>query len=105
MMYNPICGKRLFYNKTIDNPRGAQMKTLNEVVVEKLLKYMDDKNLTQYKLAALSDVPFPTIKSIMQRRTKGIELKTIILLSKGLGITPSEFINSEDFLAENLNLE
>ena len=81
------------------------MKSLNDVVVEKLLKYMDEKNLTQYKLAMLSDIPFPTIKSIMQRRTKGIELKTIILISKGLGIKPAEFINSDDFLAENLDFE
>lgn len=81
------------------------MKTLNDVVVERLLKYMDERNLTQYKLAQISGVPFPTIKSIMQRRTKGISLKTIILIANGLGITPAEFINDESFFAENLDLE
>ena len=69
-----------------------KLKTLNDVVVERLLKYMDEKGISQYKLAQLSGVPFPTLKSIMQRRTKGISLKTIILLANGLGITPSEFI-------------
>lgn len=81
------------------------MKTLNEVVVEKLLKYMGEKDLTQYKLAQLSGLPFATVKSIMQRRTKGIDLKTIILLSHGLGIKPAEFINDDRFLAENLDLD
>lgn len=81
------------------------MKTLNDVVVEKLCKYMGEQDITQYKLAQLSGIPFPTIKSIMQRRTKGISLKTIILLAHGLGITPSEFINNDAFLSENLNLE
>lgn len=81
------------------------MKTINDVVVEKLCRYMDKQNLTQYKLAQLSGVPFPTIKSIMQRRTKGITLKTIIMLSDGLGIKPSEFIDDPAFLAENLRLE
>lgn len=81
------------------------MKTINDVVVERLLFYMSEKNLTQYKLAQLSGVPFPTIKSIMQRRTKGISLKTIIMLSDGLGISPSEFLNSESFLSENLDLD
>lgn len=81
------------------------MKTLNEVVVERLCKYMGENNLTQYKLAQLSGVPFPTIKSIMQRRTKGIALKTIIMLSNGLGISPSEFINDSSFLADNLILD
>ena len=81
------------------------MKNLNDVVVERLCKYLGEQNLTQYKLAQLSGIPFPTIKSIMQRRTKGISLKTIILLSNGLGISPSEFLNDETFLADNLDLE
>lgn len=81
------------------------MKTLNDAVVERLYKYMGEKNLTQYKLAQLSGIPFPTIKSIMQRRTNGISLKTIILLADGLGISPTEFIDDESFLAKNLDLE
>lgn len=81
------------------------MKTLNDAVVERLYKYMGEKNLTQYKLAQLSGIPFPTIKSIMQRRTNGISLKTIILLADGLGISSAEFIDDESFLAKNLDLE
>ena len=81
------------------------MKNLNDVVVERLCKYMGEQNLTQYKLAQLSNLPFPTIKSIMQRRTKGISLKTIILLSNGLGISPSEFLNDPSFQADNLDLD
>lgn len=81
------------------------MKTINDVVVERLCKFMGERNLTQYKLSQLSGIPFPTIKSIMQRRTKGITLKTIIMLSDGLGIKPSEFIDDPAFLAENLKLD
>ena len=81
------------------------MKSINDVVVVRLCKLMGERNLTQYKLAQLSGIPFPTIKSIMQRRTKGITLKTIIMLADGLGITPSEFINDKSFWAENLELE
>lgn len=81
------------------------MKTLNDAVVERLCKYMGERDLTQYRLAQLSGVPLPTIKSIMQRRTKGITLKTIIMLAAGLGLTPAEFINDDAFLAENLFLE
>ena len=80
------------------------MKTINDVVVERLNIYLGEQNLTQYKLAQLSGVPFATIKSIMQRKTKGISLKTIIMLADGLGITPAEFINDSSFLAQNLEL-
>ena len=81
------------------------MKSINDVVVERLCKYMGERNLTQYKLAQLSGIPFATIKSIMQRRTKGITLKTIIMLADGLNIAPSEFIDDKCFLAENLKLD
>ena len=81
------------------------MKTLNDVVVERLNKLMEDNGLTQYRLAQISGVPFPTLKSIMQRRTKGISLKTIILLAEGLGISASEFIADESFSSKNLDLE
>ena len=81
------------------------MKTLNDVVVERLLKFMGERNLSQYKLAELSGIPYPTIKSIMQKRTKGITLKTIILLASGLGISAAEFINDKSFSADNLDLE
>ncbi len=81
------------------------MKTLNDVIVERLCKFMGEKNLTQYKLAQLSGVPFPTIKSIMQRRTKGITLKTIILLASGLEISLHEFLDENSFSIENLDLD
>ena len=81
------------------------MKTLNCAVVERLYKYMEENSLTQYRLAQLSGIPFPTIKSIMQRRTKGISLKTIILLSAGLGVSASEFLNDTSFDVENLILD
>ena len=81
------------------------MKTLNDAIVDRICKYLGEKDITQYRLSQLSGVPFPTIKSIMQKRTNGISLKTIILLANGLGISPAEFINDKSFLAENLDLE
>lgn len=86
----------------MDSPKT---KSINEAVIDRMLKYMGERNITQYRLAQLSNLPLSTVKSIMQRRTKGIELKTMIMLATGLGITPSEFINDPMFLAENLNLE
>lgn len=81
------------------------MKTISEAVIDRLFVFMEKRNLTQYKLSQLSNIPFPTIKSIMQRRTTGISLKTVIMLANGLGVTPSEFIDDPSFLAENLDLE
>ena len=81
------------------------MKTLNEVVIDRLNFYMGKLNLTQYALAQKSGVPFPTVKSIMQRRTKGITLKTIVMLAYGIGVSASEFLSDNSFNYENLELE
>ena len=88
-----------------DGETVPAQETIQTIKVK--LKLTDDgeKDLTQYKLAIVSGIPFATIKSIMQKRTKGITLKTIILLSNGLGISPSEFINDKSFFAENLDLD
>ena len=86
----------------MNNPKS---KRVIDVVIDRLHKYMGEQNLTQYALAQRSNLPFSTVKSIMQRKTKGVELKTIILLASGLGVTPSEFINDKTFLAANLDLE
>ena len=81
------------------------MKTINEAVVERLLFLMNERNLTQYKLAQESGVPFATIKSIMQRRTKNITLKTISMLADGLKISPAEFLEDKTFQVENLKID
>ncbi len=81
------------------------MKTINDAIVERLYKYMNEQNLTQYKLAQLSGVPFPTLKSIMQRKTSNITLKTVILLARGLNISLNEFLDETIFNCNNLDLE
>lgn len=78
-------------------------KNITNAVIDRLYKFMD-KNMTQYKLSQLSGIPYSTIKSIMQRKTENISFKTIILLSKGLNISPHEFVD-DSFLADNLDIE
>ena len=80
-------------------------KTITNVLLERICKLMGEQNLTQYKLAEKSGLPFSTIKSIMQRKTSSINLKTIVLLAKGFDIHPSKLIEGDAFLADNLDLE
>ena len=80
-------------------------KTLNEAVVDRINQLLNGPIGTQYTLAELSGVPYPTIKSIMQRRTKGITLKTIIMLAHGFQMSVSEFLCDDYFQYESLDLE
>lgn len=79
--------------------------TVNMAIITRLLNFMGERNITQYKLAQQSGLSFATVKSIMQRRAKGITLKTVILLAHGLNMTVSEFLDDEVFLPENLDLD
>lgn len=83
---------------------SPRLKNINDVVVDQLNKFMPE-DMTQYKLAQKSGLPFSTIKSIFQKRTKNITLKTIIMLANGLGLKPWEFIQCDEFLIDNLNLD
>ena len=85
-------------NRTMNSPK------LIDAVAGRLSKYMGERNLTQYKLAQLCNVPFTTVKSIMQRRANGVTLKTLILIADGLKIPVSEFMDDPSFNVDNLDL-
>ena len=81
------------------------MKNITDAVVEKLCKYMGQKNFTQYRLAEKSGLPFSTVKSIMQKKTKNISLKTVICLCKGVEVPLAEFLDDKAFSHDNLNFD
>ena len=81
------------------------MKTLNEMVIDRLNYYFGVTHYSQYALAVASGVPYPTIKSIMQGRTKGITLKTIAMLARGFKVNVDEFLSDEFFHYDELDLE
>ncbi len=81
------------------------MKTLNEAVIDRINYFLNGPIVTQYTLAQMSGVPYPTIKSIMQRRTKGITLKTIVMLAHGFNVSVSEFLSDDFFHYDELDLE
>ena len=73
------------------------MRNISEAVTIRLKELLDERGLSVYKLERRSAVSHDTLKSIMKGKTKGVNLKTLIALSDGLGITVSEFLNSELF--------
>ena len=102
-MYRPI---KIILKDILNNEeiKRINMKSVNDVVVEKILTIMKEQKLTQYMLSQKSGVSFSTIKSIMQRKTNNITLKTLIMICDGLNISPSDFLNDDAFLAENLDI-
>ena len=81
------------------------MRNISEAVTIRLKELLDERGLSVYKLERRIAVSHDTLKSIMKGKTKGVNLKTLIALSDGLGITVSEFLNSELFSYDNLNMD
>ena len=79
------------------------MKKLIDLVVDRICVLLGKKNMTQYRLAIKSGLPLSTVKSIMQRRTKDINLTTLYMICEGLGISVLEFLDDMSLLPENVD--
>ncbi len=65
---------------------------------------LKEKGLTQYKLEHKSCLSHDTVKSIMKGKAKGVNLKTLIAIADGFDMHVSEFLSSELFEYDNLNI-
>lgn len=79
--------------------------SISQAVTRRIKELLFEKGLTQYRLEQNAGLSHDTLKSIMKGKTNGVNLRTLILISDGFGITVSEFLNSDLFLYDNLNLE
>lgn len=68
-------------------------------VKNRLLKLLDEKNMSIHKLATESAVAPSTIKNILYGKSQNPGIVTIKMLCDGLGITLIEFFDTEEFKA------
>lgn len=78
---------------------------LKKAIAERLRVLLKEKNMTQYQLFKVTGVPQSTISTIMSEKDKTCKLNTILLLAEGLGVTASEFFNSELFRSNELEID
>lgn len=60
-----------------------------------LRRIRKEKDLTQYKLAELSDLDYNYI-SLLETASRAPSLLTVFKLAKGLGITPAQLVDMVD---------
>ena len=77
---------------------------ISEAVAIRIRELLKEKKLTQYKLEQNSCLSHDTVKSIMKGKAKGVNLKTVIAIADGFGMTVCEFLDSELFYYDNLNM-
>ena len=78
---------------------------ISEAVAKRTKDLIAQKNITQYRLCRDIAMHLNTMTNIMTAKNNSVNLKTILQISKGLGITPSEFLNDPIFTSDDLDME
>ena len=78
---------------------------INDAVTVRLNALLKEKNLSTYALCKKIGLSYETLKSIKTGKTKGVTLKTIVLIANGLGTTASDFLNDPVFDYDNLEID
>ena len=76
--------------------------TLSEALAIRVNELMEEKKLTQYRLAQLSGIAETTIADIRKMRNKGTNIHNINSIAQGMGIDLIQFFNSPLFERENI---
>jgi len=73
--------------------------TILEAVKRRFDELCDEQNLNYCQLATISGVPYTTVKSIFYNQSKNPGIVTIKKLCDGVGITITEFFDTDYFKA------
>lgn len=80
-------------------------ESIKKQLLKESNKFLQKKNMTQYRLQMNSGLPRGTFLSLMYARYKGVNLTTLIGVIRTLGLSVEEFFASELFDNENLELD
>lgn len=67
--------------------------TYSDVIILRLTRLCEEKNITINKLSTLSGITQSTVENIMSGKTKNPKLKTLHKLALGLGMTVSQLLD------------
>lgn len=79
--------------------------TVNDAVRKRICDLLKEKDMSQYRLEQNSGIQHGSMQCIMNGRNKTVTLSTILLLAKGFGISPVEFMDDDIFNYEKLDIE
>ncbi len=71
--------------------------TLSQAVSIRIRKILQDRKMTQYRLEQNSGISHGTMNSFLNGRNKSCNLTAVVLVTRALGVTTSEFFNDPIF--------
>ena len=79
--------------------------TVGVAVSKRIDEFLFDRGITLYKLAKDSGLPIATLQNLYRGITKSPTLAVVYKVCLGLNITIEEFLNSEFFAIQDLELD
>lgn len=78
---------------------------LSTAVALRISKLLARNNMSQYKLERKIAMPHNTMKTLMGERNSGVNLKTVMLIIRGLEMTTAEFFDDPLFESPDLEID
>lgn len=78
---------------------------LSTAVAFRISNLLRERKMSQYRLEKIIAMPHNTMKTLMGARNKSVNLKTIMQIIRGLGMTTAEFFDDPIFESDNLEIE
>ncbi len=81
------------------------MKTVSKAVSQRVKEILKQKNMSIYRLEKITAMSHNSMQTVMRADNNSVNLKTVLLLIRGLDVTASEFFNSPLFEDEDLEID
>lgn len=81
------------------------MKTVANAVAYRIRQVLKEKSMSIYRLEKITAMSHNTMQTVMRADNNSVNLKTVLLLIRGLGITAQEFFDSPLFEDEDLEVD
>ena len=79
--------------------------TVSAAVAERIIKLLNEKSITQYRLEKDSGIQHGSMQCIMNGRNKTATLSTVMMLARGFNISLIEFLDDPIFTSEDLEID
>lgn len=79
--------------------------TLNDAVANRVLKLLQERNMTLYRLEQNSGIVHGAMDRIITGQNNTVTLTTIYKLARGFDMTYIEFLDDEVFRSEELEID
>ena len=79
--------------------------TLNKAFALRVSNILTQRKMSKYQLEKKTGISRETLKSIIKGKTKGVNLKTVVLIAYGLDMSVAEFLHDDLFDYNNLTID